>query len=419
MIYKVIVPDLGATGSDMTLTAWLVKPNDFVAAGSALFAVTTDKADMEVEAFRDGYIREILANVGSRVSVGTVVAILADSLEEPIADVLSSQTESESPHPHRSEAMMEGPGYPQQQRSTESPESGRVVASPLARRLAREMGIDLASVFAKSKSDKVQSRDVLNVASGSQGPQRLSEVAPPSQHVARRIPVSPMRKAIAERTKLSMSDAPHYYMTAVVDVSDTLKFLEQAGALCLKTGSIKPSLTDVALQAVAMTLRRVPQLNARFHGDEIVQFDEVNIGIVLALDEGIIVPVVSGADQKSLYALAATRRQLQEKGKAGKLSNKELAGSTFTVSNLGSYGVESFTAVINPPEAAILALGTARKRPSVYRGKIAARDEMIVTLSVDHRLVDGVAAAQFLNELKSIMENPASLALDSTTTHSL
>jgi len=168
-----------------------------------------------------------------------------------------------------------------------------------------------------------------------------------------------------------------------------------------------------------MALQLSPQLNASFQGDEIVYFQDVHIGLVVALADGVIIPVVVNADRKDLYALAATRRQLQEKAMAGKLSKAELTGSTFTISNLGMYGVENFIAVINPPEAAILALGTAKKRPSVREGQIVPREEMMVTLSVDHRLVDGVAAARFLNEFKNIVENPLELAFDSASIHSI
>jgi pyruvate dehydrogenase E2 component (dihydrolipoamide acetyltransferase) len=227
-----------------------------------------------------------------------------------------------------------------------------------------------------------------------------------------------MRKAIAERTARSKAEVPHFYVTAVVDVSDALEFLKRAAALCLETGWSKPSLTDVGLRATAMALRLSPQLNASFQGDEIVYFEDVRIGLVVALADGVILPVVANADRMDLYALAATRRQLQEKAMDGRLSETELTGSTFTISNLGMYGVESFVGVINPPEAAILALGTARKKPSLREGRIVPRDEMTVTLSVDHRLVDGVAAARFLNEFKNIVENPSKLALDNASIYS-
>ena len=417
MIYEVVVPDLGATGDGMKLTAWLVKPDAFVRAGSPLFAVTTDKADVEVEAFRDGYIRKILVDADSPVTLGTVVAVLADSLEELLADS-SPDGASESTGTRDLQGIAQALGAAAPEQDCESLESGRVLASPLARRIAQERGIDLGSVLSASEGGKIHKRDILNAASRHEDRRPAAELDSRNRRVARRIPLTLMRKAIAERTTRSKADVPHFYVTAVVDVSDALDFLKHAAALSLEKGWSKPSLTDVVLRAAAMALRLSPQLNASFQGDEIVYFEDVNIGLVVALADGAILPVVAHADRKDLYTLAATRRQLQEKAMAGKLSKAELTGSTFTISNLGMYRVESFVAVLNPPEAAILALGTARKRPSLWEGQIVPRDEMTVTLSVDHRLVDGVAAAGFLNEFKNIMENPLKLALDSAAMHS-
>lgn len=410
MIYEVVVPDLGATGGGMKLTAWLVKTDDFVRAGSPVFAVTTDKADVEVEAFRDGYIRKILVDVDSSITSGTVVAVLADSLEESLADNFPLGA-AESRVIRNSQEMAKGRPALAPEPKCAGPESGRVLASPLARRIAHERGIDLASVLSTSDRGMIHKRDILEAASRHEDRTPAAELENRNQRGMRRIPLSPMRKAIAARTARSKADVPHFYVTAVVDVSDALEFLKRAAVLCLERGWSKPSLTDVALRATAMALRLCPQLNASFQGDEIVYFEDVRIGLVVALAEGVILPVIADADRKDLCALAATRRQLQEKALNGKLSKAGLTGSTFTISNLGMYGVESFVGVINPPEAAILALGAARKRPSLREGQIVPRDEMTVTLSVDHRLVDGVAAARFLNEFKNIVENPAQLTL--------
>ena len=417
MIYEVVVPDLGATGDGMKLTEWLVKPNDFVRAGSPLFAVTTDKADVEIEAFRDGYIRKILVDADSAVTLGTVVAVLADSLEESLADSSPHGTEESPVTPPQEFAKSRAAIVSEQE--CENRETARVLASPLARRIAQERGIDLASVLSAREGGKIHKRDILTAASRDEDYERAAELEGQNRHVVRRIPITSMRKAIAQRTTSSKMDVPHFYVTAIVDVSDALEFLKHAAALSQKKGWSKPSLTDVVLRATAMALQLSPQLNASFQGDEIVYFQDVHIGLVVALADGVIIPVVVNADRKDLYALAATRRQLQEKAMAGKLSKAELTGSTFTISNLGKYGVENFIAVINPPEAAILALGTAKKRPSVREGQIVPREEMMVTLSVDHRLVDGVAAARFLNEFKNIVENPLELAFDSASIHSI
>lgn len=416
MIYKVVVPDLGATGDGMTLTTWLVKPNDFVRAGAPLFAVSTDKADVEVEVFRDGYIRNILVDIDSAVTLGTVVALLADSLEEPLADSSPHKGEESPATPPQGFA---GSRLAASREECPKPVADRVLASPLARRLAQESGVDLASLPGAREGRKISKRDILTASTRDEDSKRAAELDGQNRPVVRRIPLTSIRKAIAQRTTTSKMSVPHFYVTAVVDVSDTLGFLKHAVALSQKKGWSKPSLTDVVLRATAIALQSSPELNTSFQGEEIVYFQDVHIGLVVALAEGVIVPVVAHAERKDLYALAATRRKLQERAMSGKLSNAELTGSTFTISNLGMYGVENFVAVINPPEAAILAIGTAKKRPCVREGRIVPRDEMTVTLSVDHRLVDGVAAAKFLNEFKNVVENPLNLVFDSASTQAI
>ena len=237
---------------------------------------------------------------------------------------------------------------PAPEQKCESPESGRVLASPLARRIAQDRGIDLGSVLSTSEGGKIHKRDILNAASRPEDRRPAAELESRNRRVTRRIPLTLMRKAIAARTIRSKADVPHFYVTAVVDVSDALDFLKHAAALSLEKGWSKPSLTDVVLRAAAMALRLRPQLNASFQGNEIVYFEDVNIGLVVALADGAILPVVANADRKDLYALAATRRQLQEKAMAGRLSKAELTGSTFTISNLGMYGVESFVGGYKP-----------------------------------------------------------------------
>jgi len=433
VIYRVIVPDVGATGGDVTLSKWLVKPNDFVKAGSPILVVTTDKADMEIEAFCDGYIREILLPEGNSVKLGVGVAMMADTLEEPlsppapheVARVVqtSSQFMSTIGPPGR-ELPQEPPICPSaaepalptdeaaQSRRILDNTPGRVQASPLARQVARELGIELASLQGSGEGGLIHRHDVLSAASRQKrlGLQTASPVS--SQRVVRRTPLSRMRKAIAERTQCSKSEVPHFYVTAVIDMTDALAFLEQAATLAEENHWVKPTLTDLGLRAAALALRHTPELNSSLQREEIVYFEDVNIGVVVALEEGMIIPVVRHADRKDLYTLAATMRQLREKATGGALRTSELTGSTLTLTNLGMFGVESFLAVINPPEAAILALGAARKRPVVWKAQIVPRVEMTVALSADHRLVDGVVAARFLNEFKDLLENPQRLTAE-------
>ncbi len=397
VISEVVIPDLGATDDDVVLEEWLVKPGDFVKVESPIFIVATDKASVEVEAFRDGYIREILVPEGETVPVGEVVAIMADSMEEPLGDVSPPELkEATEPKVER--------------KPVEDVPLDRVLASPLARRLAQELGVDLSSVKGTDRDGRIHKSDVLAAA-------RARAVSAPEamprdrqEGNIRHKPVSPMRRAIAERVLRSKAETPHFYVTAVIDMTDVQTFRKQAVVLAEKNGWVSPSLTDIAIRAAVLALRQTPQLNASFQGDEILYFDDIHIGLVVALPDGMIVPVIRNADRKNLHMLAAATRRLRERATAGTLSDVELTGSTFTISNLGMFGVDSFIAVINPPEAAILALGAVRRQPAVWKGQIVPRDLMTATLSADHRLVDGVTAARFLGEFKELLENPKRLA---------
>jgi pyruvate dehydrogenase E2 component (dihydrolipoamide acetyltransferase) len=397
VISKIVIPDLGATDADVVLDEWLMKTGDFVKTGMPLFVVTTDKATVEVESFRDGYIRDILVSAGSTISTGETIAIIADSMEEPVGEVLPLRI-SEAVKPKEDQLLMDKPD--------------RVLASPLARRIAQKQGIDLSSVKGTGLGGRIQKRDVLtaievHAVSASEAIPKVH-----TENVIKRIPVSPMRKAIAKRTLRSKAEAPHFYVSVVVDMTNAQAFRKQAVAVAEKNGWVSPSLTDVIIRSAALALKQTPQINASFQGDEIFYYEDINIGLIVGLSEGMIVPVIRNADRKNLYTLAVTTRSLRDKANAQKLSNNELSGSTFTISNLGMFGVDRFIAVINPPEAAILALGASKLKPAVWEGQVVPRELMTATLSADHRLVDGETAARFLNEFKELLENPIRLALE-------
>jgi len=300
--------------------------------------------------------------------------------------------------------------------------------------MVQELGINLSSVKGTGEGGQIHKRDVLAAAKTHAVSE--PETTPPAhaEGVIRRVPVSPMRRAIAERTTRSKAEAPHFYVSVVIDMTEVQAFRKQVAALAEKIPpqsplckiplnppfskgesgevGISPSLNDIAIRAAALALRQTPRLNASFQGDEILYFEDIHIGLVVGLSEGILVPVIRHADRQNLYTLAATTRRLRDKATAGKLSENELTGSTFTISNLGMFGVDSFFAVINPPEAAILALGSVRLQPAVWEGQVVPRELMTATLSADHRLVDGITAARFLGEFKEILENPIRLALE-------
>ncbi len=394
MISEVVMPNLGATGGDVTLDDWLVKPGDAVKAGQPLFVVTTDKATVEVEAFRDGVVREIRTLAGEMVPLGTVVALLADSMDEPAGALPQPPAPMPSPEP----ASNRQPAV----------KSERVLASPLARRMARAEGIDLAGLAGTGARGQVLKRDVARVIAA----QQAARAPGPPPNGVRREPLSPMRRAIAERTRRSKSEAPHFYATITVDMAAALDLRAQAVGWAEQHGWAAPSITDVCIRAAALALREHPKLNASFDGDAILFYDDINLGLLVGLEDGMLIPVIHRADHLNLASLAAETQRLRRRAEAGQLSAQELTGGTFTLSNLGMFGVDSFTAVINPPEAGVLALGAVKEQPAMVGGAVVPRPLMVATLSVDHRVVDGITAARFVETFKTLLKSPIRLTFD-------
>ena len=392
MIYNIVIPALGATGSDVVLEEWLVKPGQFVKSGSALFMVTTDKATVEVEAFRDGFLRETLISPGAIVSVQTVVARMADTLEEPLSSI------SPEPAAVGIETLVE---RKEKLSETSDLRARRKLSSPLARRMAAELGLDLATVKGSGSQGQILKRDIIRAASQTRVEGGL-----------RRVALSPMRRAIAQRTQQSNAEVPHFHGSVVIDMTEAKVMLKQAAGMAGKNGWAAPTITDLVLRAAAVALRQTPALNVSFQGDEILYYDDIHLGLVIGLKEGMLIPVVHHADRLNLFSMAATTRRLRKSAETGQLSSSQLSGATFTISNLGMYGLDSFSAVINPPEAGILALGAAKEQPAAWQGNLALRWLMTATLAVDHRAVDGITVAKFLDEFRQLLENPLVLSLE-------
>lgn len=404
MILEIIIPDLGATGGDVMLNEWLVQPGDTVTAGQPLFVVETDKATVEVEAFRDGVIRELRAEAGSTLAPGTVVALLADSIDEAVSAKIPQRPDQPGP-------ITAPPSSPRQAAgSVAHTTKERILASPLARRIAEKEGIDLASLAGSGNQRQILKRDVM--AALKTRPARRTTPLPIG---ARRQSLSPMRRAVAERTRRSKSEAPHFYVTIAVDMLAALDMLKQVAAWAEKQGWMTPTITDLCIRAAALTLHEFPALNASFDNEAIIIYSDINIGLVIGLDEGMLVPVIQRADELNLYTLAQTTQHIKQQATAGQLNASQLAGGTFTLSNLGMFGVDSFTAVLNPPQAGIVALGAVKEQPAVIGGEVVPRPMMTATLSVDHRVVDGIMAARFVQSFKEMLENPVCLILDAPT----
>ena len=403
MISKVVMPSLGATGADIILNDWLAKAGDYVRNGEPLFVVTTDKATVEVEAFRSGYIRQLLVSPGDSVPVGSDLAILADTLDEPL-DL--------SPLPYVEIKVASDSGRRQAEPEPEDSSGladSRILASPLARRMAKEAGIDLRSIKGSGKQGEILKRDVQMAFEATQYEESIP--IDPVDTRFRREQLSPMRRAVAQRSYLSKSETPHFYASITVDMFAAVELLKKHVERAQKYGWPTPTLNNLLIRAVSISLRDTPQINASFQGDEIWYFEPINIGFVIGLSEGMLVPVIRHADRKNLFQLADETRSLIEKAKSGSLSRYDLTGGTFTLSNLGMYGLDRFTAVINPPEAGILAIGAVREVPSNWEGQIILRPLMTTTLSVDHRVVDGVTAARFMQTFKELLEDPLLLVL--------
>lgn len=401
MISKIIVPDLGATGGDVQLQRWLVEPGVQVEAGQPLYLVETDKATVEVESFRSGVVHSLLVEAGSSVSLGSVVAMIADSMEEELPPLPAEEASPESDH------------QPASVPSLNKERNGRILASPLARRMAQMENISLSSVGGTGRQGQILKRDIERV---------LAMAEPDAQPAVDlvREPVTVWRESIARRTLQSKTQIPHFYAAISVDMSEALAMKKEVDKQAERKNLAVPSITDLCLRAIALTLRDFPSLNASFQDEEVLYYQSINIGLVVGLkDGGMLVPVVRDADRLGLFSLAAVTRGLRERAEGGILSVTEMSGGTFTLSNLGMYGLDSFTAIINPPQAGILALGAVQERPAMQHGVVIARPILKATLSVDHRLVDGIDAARFLAAWKESLEIPTRLLIEPPQEHSL
>lgn len=404
MISKIIMPNLGATGGDVILQEWLVKPGEVIQAGQPLFVVITDKASVEVEAFRSGVLREVHISAGETVSLGAVLGLLSDSIDEPLDQPAVQVIDG---LPRLSHAEERDVAFLSPLARLE----GRIFASPLARRIASEVGLDLANLSGSGAHGQVLKRDV-QAALEAAGAFRKSAGQKISQAGIRREPLSLMQRAIAERTQRSKSQIPHYYATITVDMGAAQDLRRLLADWVNRFGWTVPSYTDLCLCAAALALKDFPTLNASFAGDAILYHGDINVGIVVGLETGMLVPVIQEADRLSLFELAAETKRLRGRAEEGQLSEREITGGTFTLSNLGMYGLDSFIAVINPPEAGILALGAIKEQPANFNGGLALRPLMTASLSVDHRVVDGITAAKFLQVFKDFLEKPALLLLE-------
>jgi pyruvate dehydrogenase E2 component (dihydrolipoamide acetyltransferase) len=430
MPFTLMMPKLSPTMEEGSITKWRKNVGDLVEAGDVLFEVATDKATVEHTALDGGFLRSVLVEIGEGVRVGQPVAVFTLSKEEDISsyqpeglkpEVLPEVKVEETPEakpvekkePRAASSMqqplftpeppVENYKYP----FPEGPLEGRIRVSPYAKKLAKDQGADLSTIKGSGPRGMIVSRDLASAQKGSKvfGSRAVPQVAPGSYEEEA---LSPMRKVIATRLQQSKSFIPHFYVTQHIDAEPMMKLREQ-----LKSGGVKVTVNDIITRATALALKEHPVVNSGFNSEtqSIIRFQTIDISIAVSVDAGLITPIVRYADYKNLGQIAVEVRLLAEKAKAGKLAREEYVGGSFTISNLGMYGVSEFKGIINPPQAAILCIGGVEDKVVLRNGMVHPGKSMTLSLSADHRVIDGSDAAKFIKTLQNLLENPALLLI--------
>jgi pyruvate dehydrogenase E2 component (dihydrolipoamide acetyltransferase) len=438
---EIQMPKLSDTMTEGTLVAWKKKKGQKVSAGDVIAEIETDKATMEWESPEDGTLTEIYVEEGGKVNVGDKIAFIGEpgeaagkaevketGKEEPAAKKPQKETEKPAPAKEKKEetappeptpkaAKAGGPKAPAgQPRPTAkaSPEDARVRASPVARRLAGELGVDLGSVNGTGPDGRVTESDVRAAAraGGDVSPKRpaVSPARAPVPETASRINLSGMRKVIAERLVESKAPVPHFYLNIDIDAGPLMAARAELKSAGEGADTAKITVNDFVLKAAVQAAVKVPKANASFDGDAIIQYADVDLGIAVAIPDGLLTPVIRAAQNKSLRELSEMAKDLAHRARNKRMKPEEFQGGTFTVSNLGGMGIDSFSAIINPPQGFILAVGAIAREPVVDNSdQIVVGHRMSIWMSCDHRVIDGALGAEYLKELRHLLENPALL----------
>ena len=427
------MPRLSDTMEEGTMGRWLKQVGDTVERGEVVAEIESDKATMDLISYESGVLAQILVPEGETVAIGRPVAVVGNGALATRPDQNDAAPPSESKldggqtanhaveveATDASTAKAATPAQPAPIAASVDDEGRKVKASPLARARARDLGVELSGVRGSGDGGRIVRADVEAAA---QGPAPVATAVPvppatastserPAPGVAsadaEEIPLSRMRRVAARRLTESSQQTPHFFLTRSVEVDALLALRADINRSLAAAGDdLKVSVNDLLVRACSVALRDSPAVNVSWAGDRILRHLHVNIGIAVATDGGLIVPVIRDADRKSVTEIAREARGLIDKARAGRLTTEEFTGGTFTISNLGMYGIEHFTAIINPPEAALLAVGAARAEPVVSDGEVVVRQVMNLTLAIDHRPLDGASGAQFLQKLAAILENP-------------
>ncbi|QOI98622.1 MAG: pyruvate dehydrogenase complex dihydrolipoamide acetyltransferase [Flammeovirgaceae bacterium] len=415
----VLMPKMSDTMSEGVIAAWHKKVGDPVKSGELLAEIETDKATMEYESYNTGILLYIGADAGKSVPVNGVLAIIGEKGADWQTLLKAHQAKSSGSAPVKPTTAAVSSGatvtsassHTQPQPVTSGQSNGRVKASPLAKRLAKERGYDIGKIPGSGDQGRITKRDVENYKPAAEGTGKVaaSVALPPvvGQERFEEVPVSQMRKTIARRLSESKFTAPHFYLTMEINMDKAVEARKSIN----EVSPVKISFNDMVLKAVAAALRQHPDVNVSWLGDKIRKNHHIHIGVAVAVKDGLVVPVIRFADNKSLSHIATEVKDMAQKAHDKKLQPSDWEGSTFTISNLGMFGIEEFTAIINPPDACILAVGGIKETAVVKNGQLVPGNVMKVTLSCDHRAVDGAVGAAFLKTLKGLLEDPVRILI--------
>ncbi|HJX24762.1 MAG TPA: pyruvate dehydrogenase complex dihydrolipoamide acetyltransferase, partial [Chthoniobacterales bacterium] len=433
---EVQMPKLSDTMTEGTLVSWKKKKGDKVSTGDVLAEIETDKATMEWESPEDGTLTEIYVEEGGKVNVGDKIAFIGEEGEAAPAEEKKEEKKAEPKKEKKAQAETEKPASAEKEEEetappkrteakktaekpkapetkTTSTDEARVKASPVARRVAGELGVDLSSVNGTGPEGRVTESDVRAAAkSKSAAPKQATPSASPGIKGGggTRINLSGMRKVIAERLVTSKAPVPHFYLNIDIDAGPLMAARAELKSAGEDADTSKITVNDFVLKASVQAAVKVPKVNASFDGDAIVQYAEVDLGIAVAIEDGLLTPVIRGAQNKSLREISESAKDLAHRARNKRMKPEEFQGGSFTVSNLGGMGIDSFSAIINPPQGFILAIGTISKKPVVDNSdQIIVGHRMSIWMSCDHRVIDGALGAEYLKELRHLLENPALL----------
>lgn len=389
-----------------------VKVGDKIKSGDTIAEVETDKATLPLESYYNGVILHVAAKKGDTLKINDLIAIVGKEGEDfsallsgaPAAEAKEEKAEAKAEPKQEKQPAKKEAAQPVAETTTSADNDDRLKASPLARAIAKEKGIDLSNVKGSGEEGRIVKRDLENVSAAPAATTKSTYVGEESYTETR---VSQMRKTIARRLSESKNGAPHFYLTIDVDMDNAVAFRAQLNNVL----PAKASFNDIVIKAVAKALRQHPAINSSWLGDTIRYNNHIHIGMAVAVEDGLLVPVIKFADNKSISDIGAEAKALAQKATTKKLTPAEMEGNTFTISNLGMFGIEQFTAIINPPDACILAVGAVRQEPVVKDGQVVPGNRMKLTLSSDHRVVDGATGAKFLQTLKQLLEAPLSILL--------